>query len=129
MHEQSLAGEGLAVLVERTAELLRTVAQSVHLEQRVSQVLTRLTEEQREKTVRQRQALRTRRLPGGGVVWMTCYLAVPRWGIHGCCPPLRGGGEGGFRSPAICQTSGPIIYSKTAFDSPGHKLSECTAKF
>ena len=60
--EQSLAGEGLAVLVQRTAERLGAVAERVDLEQRVAQVLAGLLEEQREEAVRQREAADTRRL-------------------------------------------------------------------
>ena len=36
---------------------------------------------------------------------------------------------GGVRPPpAICQTTGPILYPKTAFDSFGLELSEFVAK-
>ena len=62
MHEESLAGEGLTVLVKRTAERLGAVAQGVHLEQRVAQVLARLLVEQRQETFSQRLASDVHRL-------------------------------------------------------------------
>ena len=43
--------------------------------------------------------------------------------------PVRRWGEGAyhpFPHPTICQTTGPILYPKTAFDSPGHEHSPKT---
>ena len=40
-----------------------------------------------------------------------------------------GGGVREHSRRAICQTSGPMLVSKTAFDSPCHKLTENIAKF
>ena len=46
-------------------------------------------------------------------------------------PARRWGGGGGASRPppAICQTNGPILDPKTAFDSSGLELSEYVAKF
>ena len=44
--------------------------------------------------------------------------------------PARRWGGGPFApAPAICQTNGPILDPKTAFDSSGLELSEYVAKF
>ena len=40
--------------------------------------------------------------------------------------PAQGGGR--FGPPANCQTNGPILDPKTAFDSPGLELPEDVAK-
>ena len=43
---------------------------------------------------------------------------------------LPADGKGAFRPPpAICQTNGPILDPKTAFDSSGLEISEYVAKF
>ena len=42
-------------------------------------------------------------------------------------PARRWGGGGGSLPLAICQTAGPVLGPKTAFESSGLKLSEYTA--
>ena len=52
---------------------------------------------------------------------------MPRWGIPGPGPRMTGAGSSLPR--AICQTAGPIIDPKTAFDSLGLEPSEYVTKF
>ena len=44
-------------------------------------------------------------------------------------PADVGGGGERFGPPAICQTNGPILDPKTAFDSSGFEISEKIAQF
>ena len=52
---------------------------------------------------------------------------APRWCIPGPCPPI--GWESFAPPPAICQTDGPILDPKMAFDSTGPELSKYAVKF
>ena len=53
----------------------------------------------------------------------TVILTRARWGIL-----TRRWGGGAFHPPAFCQTTGPILEPKRAFDSSGLELSENVAK-
>ena len=44
-------------------------------------------------------------------------------------PARRWGGVGVSAPPANCQTNGPMLNPKTAFDSPGLEISDYVAKF
>ena len=57
--------------------------------------------------------------PDGGL------LNLARMGYFRTLLSQMGEGGGSFRlSLAICQTTGPILDPKTAFDKPGHELLE-----